>query len=165
MKIRTAILLLGLTTISAPTRGFGQIAQNGPSITVTTTCEAMEAAYCQGAFGFRVTTNGEWRAGPSPDGRSRVGRLTQAERSRLRSSIEQALHSGIPASQNCPPHPMIIPGVMETLTIANRGQRVVLRGVGGKIDPLCSAVTSANATLFSFVDSLMRRYYPTPFNP
>jgi hypothetical protein len=164
MKIAPAKVLLLLSMISAPAQGFGQVAEIGPSITVTTSCEAMVPAYCQGAFGFRVSATGEWRAGPSPDGRSSAGRLTRAERAHLRSAIEQALHGRTTAVEGCPPRPMMIPGVAETLTVANRGRKIVLRGAGGKIDPLCGAVTSANAALFSFVDSLMRRYYPRPFD-
>src|SRR5215472_3654506 len=163
MKIGLAKPLLLFSTVSMPAQGFGQIAEIVPSITVTTSCEAVAPAYCQGAFGFYVSTTGEWRAGPDPDGRSTAGRLTQAERSRLRSAIERAIHSGESGAHDCPPHPMMVPGVRETLTIANRGRKIVLRGAGGKIDPLCGAATSANVELFALVDSLMQRYYPRPF--
>jgi hypothetical protein len=133
------------------------------SIILTTTCEAMVPAYCQGAFGFRLSVTGAWQAGPSPEGRLIAGRLTRLEQSHLDATVDQVLNRRPISTQQCPSRPTSIPGVTETLIISDVMQRIILRGSSGKIDPYCGASTPLNAALFRFVDRLMRRYYPKPF--
>ena len=142
-----------------------QASAQGPtameSVSVTTTCEAMPPALCQGAFGFQISANGEWRAGPSPEGRTSTGRLAESEWSHLQAAAERALQSGASETKECKPRPRL-PGVMETVIVADQTHSVTLYGFGGKLDPACGGATSAEAELFRIADQLMRHYYPRP---
>jgi hypothetical protein len=132
-------------------------------VTVSTSCEAMVPAYCQGRFGFRITDDGAFDVGPEPNGRSVSGHLRDAERRALRSAAAQML-AGISAlSVECNIRPEI-PGVGETIEVSANGRTVVLRGSGGRLGRDCAPGDAmADAKLFRLVDGLMRRYYPHPF--
>jgi hypothetical protein len=160
----TATVLVCVSAFFLAAHAVTKEAAEAASIALTTTCEAMVPAYCQGAFGFRLSATGAWQAGPSPDGRLSAGRLTRLEQSRLEAAVDQVLNRRPTSTEQCPSRPTSIPGVTETLIISDVMGRIVLRGSAGKIDPSCGAATRVNAALFGLVDSLMRRYYPKPFN-
>jgi hypothetical protein len=158
MPLLCILLFLMLMITQASAQGSTAV----ESISVTTTCEAMVPAFCQGAFGFQISANGEWQAGPSPEGRTSSGRLAESEWSRLQATGERALQSEALETKECQPRPRL-PGVMETVTVAAQTRNITLYGLGGKLDPACGAATSAEAELFGIADQLMRRYYPRPF--
>jgi hypothetical protein len=158
-------LLTFLCSLFVISRGLAQ----GPSVesditvAVTTTCEAMVPASCQGAFGFQIFGSGAWRAGPAPDGRASAGRLTELEALAIQIAGAHALQGWELGANECPARPTTPPGVMETVIVANRTHRITLRGVGGKLDPSCGAVSSAASVLFEIADKIMRYSYPRPF--
>jgi hypothetical protein len=133
------------------------------TVIVSTSCEAMVPAYCQGRFGFRATADGAFLVGPEPNGRSVSGVLRGAERRALQSAAAQVL-AGIKASSvECHVRPEI-PGVKESVEISAHDRTVVLRGSGGQLGRGCKPGDAmADAKMFTFADQLMRRYYPNPF--
>jgi hypothetical protein len=135
------------------------------TVTVATHCEAMVPAYCQGKFGFRITVDGSFVAGPDPLGRSVSGGLGNVEAQELRSAAEQVLEGVNARSAECHIRPEI-PGVDETVVVLGKGRTVVLRGAGGQIGRECGPGDAvADARLFEMADRLMRNYYPKPFSP
>lgn len=132
-------------------------------VKVSTSCEAMVPAYCQGRFGFRVTGDGAFLVGPGPNGRSVSGQLRDAESRALRSAAARVL-AGVSAwSAECNIRPEI-PGVGERVDVSVNGRTVVLRGGGGRLGRGCAPGDAmADARLFKLVHRLMRRYYPDPF--
>jgi hypothetical protein len=133
------------------------------SIDVKATCEALVPAYCQGAYGFHLSPGGEWRAGPSPEGRLSQGRLTRFEQAKLRGAVDQLGFRNAIMAHECGVGSIGIPGVMETVAVSDGVSRVLLRGSGGRIDPSCGLTVRGSAFLFKVVDHLMRRHYPKPF--
>jgi hypothetical protein len=132
------------------------------SISVTTTCEAMAAAYCQGAFGFRISGGGEWETGPAPDGHTSAGQLTQLEATKIQAAALELLEGYNREPINCKAQPQFPPGVLETVVVAVPQLEITLFGAGGRLSPSCGGAGSAPSTLFQMVDQLMRRYYPRP---
>jgi hypothetical protein len=151
-------LTVALSVLSSPA-----LAQDfSTTISVTTACEAMISKNCKGAFGFMVTANGSWTAGPDPaTGRTYKGEVTSQEWSELRNLVKQFFATK-PADYSCPARP-IVPGVSETIIVKLAGKpEVALRGLGGKIDPNCEAA-GASSSLFKKSDELMQKYYPEKF--
>src|SRR5271165_2641770 len=125
MSIRPIVrisMVLGIATACAVFprhRGVVQAAQpdRTPTVTVSTSCEAMVPAYCQGRFGFRVTADGAFLVGPEPTGRSVSGHLRNAESRALRSAATQVL-AGINALLvECHIRPAV-PGVGERVDVS-----------------------------------------------
>jgi hypothetical protein len=132
-------------------------------VKVSTSCEAMVPAYCQGRFGFRVTGDGAFLVGPGPNGRSVSGHLRDAESRALRSAAAHVLAGIGTWSAECNIRPEI-PGVGERVDVSANGRTVVLRGGGGRLGRGCAPGDAmADARLFKLVHRLMRRYYPDPF--
>lgn len=136
--------------------------QSDAVVTVTTTCEAMVPAYCQGAFGFDVSMTGQWKAGPTPDGKSRSGSITRDELANLKTAVAAALSASSQKSPDCAARPMMVPGVSELVTVTLAPQKVILRGSAGHLDRFCKNIDVTETQLFDLVDHLMRKYYPTP---
>jgi hypothetical protein len=159
MKIKGLACLLILGSTVLPRAQDLQI-----SVTVRTTCEAMIQRYCQGAFGFNISPEGHWRAGPDPaSGRIQEGQITSEELLPLRITTDRVFSLDAVQRQNCSIRP-ILPGVSETVVLMVPSQwAVTLRGEGGKIDPSCGAANSDYGVTFNLADELMRRYYPRPF--
>ena len=125
----------------------------------------MVPAYCQGRFGFRMTVDGAFVAGPDPDGRSVSGYLRNVEAQELRSAAEQVLEGVNARSVECHIHPEIA-GVVESVVVSGNGRTVVLRGASGRLGRACAPGDAvADARLFEMADRLMRHYYPKPFSP
>jgi hypothetical protein len=134
-----------------------------PLLTVQTNCEAMVPAYCQGTYGFQVTGNGKWRAGPDPSGQSLSGRVPKKENHALRRAADRVLRNPPRQPSECDRR-QAIPGVGETVTVQGPGRVVKLQGAGGQLNSLCAPghITAA-VEFFALADALMRRYYPRPF--
>jgi hypothetical protein len=172
MKVSGPIVRISMVLVMEVACGFfprhcGGVQATPPNpkltVTVSTSCEAMVPAYCQGRFGFRATADGAFLVGPEPNGRSVSGHLRDAERRALRSVAAQVL-AGINASSvECHVRPEI-PGVGESVKISAHGRTVVLRGSGGRLGRGCAPGDAvADARAFIVADQLMRRYYPNPF--
>lgn len=133
------------------------------AVTVSTSCEAMVPAYCQGRFGFRITADSAFLVGPDPDRRSVSGHLRKVEGDALHSTAKRVL-AGINArSVECHILPEI-PGVTETVVILAQERTVILRGAGGRLGHGCAPGDAvADARLFALADRLMQHYYPKPF--
>jgi hypothetical protein len=166
--VRISMVLVTEVACAASPRYCGVVQAALPTrtliVTVSTSCEAMVPAYCQGRFGFRVTGDGAFLVGPEPNGRSVSGHLRDAESRALRSAAAQVL-AGVSASLSveCNIRPEI-PGVGESVEVSANDRTVVLRGSGGRLGHGCApGDATADARLFRLVDRLMRRYYPDPF--
>ena len=156
-KIRLTMVLIALTSSVL-------LAQDlSPTVSVTTTCEAMISKYCKGAFGYTIAANGSWTAGPDPaTGRAYNGELTSQEWSELRNLVKHFFAAKPNTNYTCPVRP-IVPGISETIIVKVPGEPdVTLRGLGGKIDLNCGAAVSGSP-LFKKSDELMQRYYPEKF--
>ena len=165
VRLWVCLVLTAICAVFMPHRGGVQAASPDRtlSVAVSTSCEAMVPAYCQGRFGFRTMADGAFVVGPEPGGRSLSGYLREAERRALRSAAEQVL-AGISAlSDECHIRPEI-PGVGERVVVLAQRRTVVLRGTGGRLGRGCALGDAmADAKLFTLADRLMRRYYPNPF--
>ena len=162
-RIGVAALWLA-TTIAVQTLHVGAVlSDHAVTVVVSTMCEAMLPAYCQGGFGFRISPEGDWLAGPAPDGRTSSGRLLPSERQALQMAVRRVLNTLPASSYECHVRPRI-PGVGEMVAITTDRQALVFRGAGGQLEPGCTPGDArADAALFALVDRLMRRYYPRPF--
>jgi hypothetical protein len=136
----------------------------GPwTIVVKTTCEAMSPGYCLGAYGFEITSEGAFTAGPSASGRRIEGRLDPASLTNLMRATERVLAD--PDARETPCGPIHgIPGVSETVSIAAAGRTLALRGASGVLDPRCVSGNVADLeALFGAAHHAMSRHYPSPF--
>jgi hypothetical protein len=150
--------------ILAAASGIGRAQAMGPwTIVVKTTCEAMSPAYCQGAYGFEIASDGAFTAGPSASGRRIEGRLDLASLTNLTRATERVLAD--PDARETPCSPIHgIPGVSETVSIAAAGRTLALRGAPGALDPRCVSGNVADLeALFSAAHQAMSRHYPSPF--
>lgn len=137
----------------------------GPwTIVVKTTCEAMSPAYCRGAYGFEITSDGAFAAGPGASGRRIEGRLDPASLTNLMRATERVLAD--PGARETPCGPIHgIPGVSETVSIAAAGRTLVLRGASGVLDLRCVSGNVADLeALFGTAHQAMSRHYPSPFD-
>ena len=91
----------------------------------------MLPAYCQGKYGFHVMANGEWRAGPDPEGRSFSGRLSKKENHPLWHVAERLLGRLARQQEECREQESI-PGIGETGTVRIGERRATLHHVGGE---------------------------------
>jgi hypothetical protein len=133
-----------------------------PLVSVNTHCEVMVPAYCRGAYGFEVSEDGRWLAGPDPSGYSVSGRLSKRESRQLQSAAKRILGKPAKPPSDCVPNQQI-PGVGESVTVRGQQRSMKLEGAGGRLNPLCARGDRSAAQLFALADSLMRRYYPRPF--
>jgi hypothetical protein len=108
-----------------------------PVVTVNARCEAMVPAYCQGAYGFQVSGDGLWMAGPDPSGFSISGHLSKTESRRLRHAANQILHKLVTPSSDCERDEQI-PGVGESVTVRGQQRSMKLEGAGGRLNPSCT---------------------------
>lgn len=158
-------LLLGesapCSALAADDRRVAPVAA-APLLTVQTHCEAMVPAYCRGRFGFRVTRDGKWLAGPDPSGFSVFGHLSKDESRRLRRVAAQVLGSPARPPADCEAR-QPIPGVDEIVTVQGPERVVKLEGAGGQLNPSCAPGLASAAELFALADALVQRYYPQPF--
>jgi hypothetical protein len=137
----------------------------GPwTIVVKTTCEAMSPAYCRGASGFEITSDGTFTAGPSASGRRIVGSLDPASLANLMRATERVFAD--PNAHQTPCGPIHgIPGVSEMVSVAAAGRTLELRGASGVLDPRCVSGNVADLeALFGAVHQAMSRHYPSPFD-
>ena len=161
----SVVLIVAACAISLRYCGGVEAAQRDPALTVTvsTSCEAMVAAYCRGRFGFRVTADGAFLVGPEPNGRSVSGHLRDAEIRALASTAAQVLAGVDALSVECHIRPEL-PGVGESVEVSANGRTVLLRGAGGRLGRGCAPGDAmADAKLFELANRLMRSYYPKPF--
>ena len=165
VRLLVCLVSAAICAVFMPHRGGVQAASQDRtlSVAVSTSCEAMVPAYCQGRFGFRTTADGAFIGGPAPDGRLVSGYLREGESRALRSAARQVL-AGINAlSVECHISPEI-PGVEESVVVLAQDRTVVLHGAGGLLGRGCAPGDAmADARLFALADRLMRRYYPNPF--
>ena len=133
------------------------------TIVVKTTCEAMLPAYCQGAYGFEIASEGAFTVGPSAAGRRLNGVLDSASLTNLARAVEQVLAD--PDARETPCGVIrAIPGVSETVSISADNRTLVLKGSSGALDPRCvSGNFAALQALFSAAHQAMSRHYPSPF--
>src|SRR5690349_19342080 len=52
-----------------------------------TSCEALNPAYCTGAYGFALTKDGIYQVGPAPDGIQVNAAITDSERNQLSADV------------------------------------------------------------------------------
>jgi hypothetical protein len=150
--------------ILAAASGIGKAHAMGSwTIVVKTTCEAMSPAYCRGAYGFEITFDGAFTAGPSASGRRIEGRLDPASLTNLMRVTERVLADPDARETSCGPiHG--IPGVSETVSIAAAGRTLALRGATGVLDQRCVSGNVADLeALFAAAHQAMSRRYPSPF--
>jgi hypothetical protein len=150
--------------ILAAASGMGKAHAMGPwTIVVKTTCESVSPAYCQGAYGFEIASDGAFTAGPSASGRRLEGRLDPASLTNLARATERVLAN--PDARETPCGPIHgIPGVSETVSISVGGRTLALRGASGALDPRCvSGNLMAFQALFRAAHEAMSRQYPSPF--
>ena len=87
--------LLSCGSSSQPTQSPPPVSQPGTvaswsRVMEQTACEAMEPARCVGAYGFSVTSEGRFQAGPSPEGEAQTGNVSADELSLLQAAANRA---------------------------------------------------------------------------
>jgi hypothetical protein len=129
-------------------------------LTETTSCEALPAAYCAGAFGFAVTSDGRYSVGPAADGTTLAGALTDAERTRI-SADAAALAGRLGAGAVCD-STGAVPGVGDSVDLTD--SRNVVTRVYDLALKTCYRGGRVQATqLHTDLSALLARYYPRPF--
>jgi hypothetical protein len=129
----------------------------------TTACEAMNPAYCVGAFGFAVESDGRFTVGPAPDGSSITGVITNSERQQIDADAN-AVAANLNTGEECDTV-ATVPGSSQSvdLELQDGGSaQVVARGV--TFGSVCYRGGRAAATrLETDLADVMSRYYPRPF--
>ena len=140
----------------------------GPSshwrqVRVQTACEAMQDDYCLGRYGFIVQSDGEYTAGPSPNGRKVEGRIKPDELQRLHQLMGK-FSVDSPVQDRTPEQPTV-PGIKDQIDIEFAGWNTVrayeVGGAGRKI--LHSGAWDDARRLHDLVHHLLAHYYPHPF--
>ena len=158
---RRALLAAATAALSA----CGSGSPGGPDVTwvqVTekTACEALVPAFCVGLYGFTVTSDGRYTAGPADDGTKLEGSLTDTERVRL-SSDAAALAANLGVAEVCD-SAGTVPGVGDSVDMYDSRNMVTrVYDLGLKT---CYRGGRTRATqLHDDLAALMARYYPRPF--
>jgi hypothetical protein len=152
------VLLISLAAISPSAAKDAAV-----SIDVAMRCEAMNPAYCKGAFGFHIAEDGTFRVGPGPSGETATGRLNADETHALSTSLARIDRLAANSISACGRRPGI-PGVLETVKVAAGGKIIEMRGVGGVLDRTCAGgLSAAHAALFRAAHALMIAHYSVPF--
>ena len=160
---RRALLAAATAALSA----CGSGSPGGPDVTwvqVTekTACEALVPAYCVGHYGFTVTSDGRYTAGPSDDGTKLEGSLTDTERVRL-SSDAAVVAANLGVAEVCDSAGTAA-GVGDSVDMTDSTNRVTRVYDLGR--NTCYRGGRARATqLHDDLAALMARYYPRPFPP
>jgi hypothetical protein len=123
-----------------------------------TTCEAMQADYCLGRYGFAIKQDGTFTAGPTDRGTKIEGRIEMAELQRLGELIG-ALSS---ERRSCEPGGLV--GIKDQVDITFAvGSVVRLYDLGNR--RICYFDSKASAQeIHGYVRGLMTKYYPIPFS-
>ncbi len=161
----------GWTVVACLGLAAGPASANEPKpfwteITVSHQCEAMARAYCVGASGYTIFSDGHWQVGPSPEGTKLEGRLTSKEQASLEAAVRRLGAKGIEAQQACEAVGAV-PGSGSAVQLQTP-QGSAMLAVSGVVPPdlKCHGGSlAARMTVVDQVDALLRRYYPRPFPP
>src|SRR5262245_6964543 len=153
-----ALALAACGAPGAPDTGFAQVSER-------TTCEALTARFCVGAFGFTVMSDGRFTVGPADDGSTLVGSLTGSEQAQLSADVAQ-ISANLTGSEECDSVPSV-PGVSDRVDVVDlRHGTVRVYDLGGTLGLVCYRGGRDAATrLHADLGALLARYYPRPFPP
>ncbi|MDE2577839.1 MAG: hypothetical protein KGL46_03455 [Hyphomicrobiales bacterium] len=133
------------------------------TVRVQSHCEAMNPAFCQGAYGAVINASGRLSAGPAPDGRVLAGRLDETARRALDRAVQRALAGARENGPACMARRRL-PGVGETVTLTEGARTITLQGASGAMDSTCApGAPAALAPLFTQAHRAMLKIYPRPF--
>ena len=152
-----AVLALSLLALG----GCGSEAIDWAEVRQQNACEALNPAFCPGAYGFTVAKDGAFRVGPAPSGAVETGVVTAEEQVRIASDVA-ALHDE--DVLECDSEPSGIPGATNAVdvveadgpTIRVYEQTLTLCTRGGR---------AAAAQLHDDMTALLVKYSPRPFPP
>ena len=123
-----------------------------------TTCEAEQPAACSGYYGFTIDSQGNYSAGPNPQGQSATGALSAAEWSQLQAAAN-TLSSDIQAEPTalCTTQPATA-GTSDTVQITVAGVPFYVQDGANR---LCAygGHTADSTALIDLVDTLRAKYY------
>lgn len=125
----------------------------------------MNPAYCIGAYGFQVSADGSFAAGPDPGGKTVTGQITPPELQTLNGDVAQLTQADLNASLVCQGS-HIIPGVMDEVTLQNGSQTYTLyegNSVSLHGSDCVSGDPAKEERLHSDLNAIMKEYYPVPF--
>lgn len=153
-----AAALVACGSPSAPDPAWAQVTEH-------TTCEALVAQYCTGAFGFTVHSDGHFTVGPAENGASLTGVLTELEWRQVSTDVAE-VSSNLAASPQCDPA-QTIPGITDQIDLMDPRQGSVrVYDLGGTIGNLCyRGGRQQAAKLHTDLGALTSKYYPRPFPP
>jgi hypothetical protein len=169
-ETRVLVMLVVVSTISL---GGETMAISGPlgslsapswhSVREQTTCEAMRDDYCFGRYGFTVTDDGSFIAGPSPSGNKAEGRIQPQKLQHLRELIVQLF-----ATMSSEDKSWKLggpPGIKDQLDITfSEGGVVRVYDRGSTIGKLYYVGSWERVRdLHEYFHELMAQYYPVPF--
>jgi hypothetical protein len=146
----------GMGNSAAPSGGWVALKEQ-------TTCEALAAAYCVGAFGFTVQNDGRFTVGPADSGSTLTGTLSESERARI-SSDAALVGADLTGSPQCEAG-TTVPGTSDEVDLVDaRIGPVRVFDRGGTVGSTCYRGGRDHALqLHSDLSALMARYYPRPF--
>ena len=123
-----------------------------------TTCEAEVPASCPGYYGFVIDNQGNYTAGPNPQGQTGKGALTAAEWNQLQTAAN-AVANDIAAAPDalCKPQ-QSVPGESNVVLIAAAGQ---VYSVQDGMNDLCAwhGAPADSTALIDLIDTLRAKYY------
>lgn len=123
-----------------------------------TTCEAQTPASCSGYYGFVIDNQGNYTAGPNPQGQSGKGALSTAEWNQLQTAAN-AVANDIAAAPDalCKPQ-QAVPGQSDVVLIAAAGK---VYSVQDGMNALCAwhGATADSTALIDLIDTLRAKYY------
>jgi hypothetical protein len=151
-----ALVLAACGSPSAPDAGWVQVAEH-------TTCEVVVPGYCSGLFGFTVQNDGSFKVGPSDNGATLSGMVTDPERAQLSADAGQ-VSASLTQSPTCEPGGPV-PGVSDRVDFVD--SRVGTVPVyETTIQGVCyRAGRDPTIRLHTDLAALMAKYYPRPFPP
>jgi hypothetical protein len=137
-------------------------------------CEAMTPAYCLGLYGFSVTKEGGWQAGPAPHGSPITGNLTADELSLLSDDVAALMEADLSQPFTCDATYNAIPGMGMTMSLTLVGQSPISiyeyshweENASGGSTPSSNCyrgTEEASKKLGQDFGTIMKKYYPRPY--
>jgi len=128
-----------------------------------TTCEAMPDENCLGRYGFAVSRDGSYLAGPSPEGTKSIGQIQPGEMQQLEALMLPLSPEALGGQANCTKGGS--PGIRDQVDVTFQDQSIVrIYDLGGSVGQLCIRGSRPEVErLHEYLHKLMARYYPVPF--
>lgn len=160
-RTRLSLLLAGLALTAC---GHDRPSESAwTQVSEHTGCEALNAPFCVGAFGFSVRNDGHFTVGPATGGETITGSITEAERLLLAADAE-AVARNLTTDLACD-RMALVPGVADQVDLVDGALQTVSVY---QLNPgaVCYRAPREDALrLHTDLAALMARYYPRPFPP